>query len=96
MKKTTFIIAVGLLILFFTSQFASAVVIRYIRIGKMWAKILDNGQFAESSGYSVNWYYSRGGFYSFVVRCSGTRLGVLNWSAEDGTVYSVKLADAPY
>ena len=96
MKKTTFIIAVGLLILFFTSQFASAVVIRYIRIGKMWAKILDNGQFAESSGTNVNWYYSRAGFSSSVVRCSGTRLAVKNFMDENGTMWYIKLADAPY
>ncbi|MBN2029804.1 hypothetical protein JW824_06110 [bacterium] len=84
------------LILLFASNFAHAVTTRYIRIGRMWAKIQDHGQFAENSGTSVNWYYTKRGFTSSVVRCSGTRLAVKNWMDENGNFYSVKLGGAPY
>jgi len=96
MKKTYFIVAVGLLVLLLASSFAHAVTTRNIRVGKMWAKIHDYGQFAETSGTSVNWYYTKRGHTSSVVRCSGTRFGVTNWTDESGNQYSVKLAGAPY
>ncbi|MBN2031214.1 hypothetical protein JW824_13350 [bacterium] len=95
MKKTYFIVAVGLLVLLFALS-AQAVTTRYIRIGRMWTKNHDHGQFAETSGTSVQWYYSRRGFSSSVVRCSGTRFGVKDWTDADNNFYSVKCAGAPY
>lgn len=98
MKKIYFIVAIGLLILLFMCSLANAVVIRDIRIGKAWARILDNGQFAETAALTqeFNWYYTYSGHSRATVRCAGTRLGCANWTDENGTLHTVKLAGAPY
>ncbi|MBN2031544.1 hypothetical protein JW824_15030 [bacterium] len=97
MKKTYFIVTVGLLILLLACNLANATVTRFIKVGRMWAKILDNAQFAETSSQeNVMWYYTKRGFQSQVVNCIGTRFGVENWTDENGTVWPVKLAGAPY
>ncbi|MBN2029007.1 chitobiase/beta-hexosaminidase C-terminal domain-containing protein [bacterium] len=77
-------------------EYILAAPIKYIRVGKMWAKILDSGSFSEDSGTNYNWYYTRGAHTASVVRSSGTRFGAKDWIDENGNLWSVKLSGAPY
>ncbi len=104
MKKTFLIGTIFLIILFFTGMpLYAAGVYKWVNVGKIWAKIFDNGHQSETEGGNDAVRYEFGGnqnpnrsFSRFYFRNNGTRIGVKNWKDENGTLYPVRLAGAPF
>ena len=76
---------------------------KWINVGKIRAKVYDNGHQSETEGgLQVATYDFCGhrdpnrSFTHFAFRNNGLRIGVRNWTDENGTFYPTRLAGAPY
>ncbi len=104
MKRFCLIGSIFLILLLLVGQQAYAAgIYKWVNVGSFWAKVFDNGHQSETEGGNdaARYYYDghqnpNRSFSRFYFRNNGTRIGVKNWTSEDGTFYPVRLAGAPF
>lgn len=104
MKRIYLTGSVFLIFLLVASQPTYAAgIFKWVNVGKIWAKIFDNGHQSETEGGNDCVRYDYDGhrdpnrsFSRFFFRNNGTRIGVRNWTDENGNFYPVRLAGAPF
>jgi hypothetical protein len=105
MKKMLYILGSIFLIMLFLDHMPvyARGVFKWVKVGRVWAKVYDNGHQSETEGGNDVLRYDFDGhrnpersFSRYAFRNNGTRIGVKNWTDENGTLYPVRLGGAPF
>lgn len=90
-KNFSIILALCLICFLFAHNATYGDAFKWVRIGKLWVKVLDNGHQSQSNGNNMASYWFAPTYTNFF-RGASTRWASLNWKDETGTVWPIKLS----